>query len=205
MNFVSHRPWAGLLTTKLVYFFLKAASPKDIILKPVLAKHRRPVSPRYWVGTGYQRQLLGSYAIFGQASYRLTDALRFTAGGRLTYDTIDMLYHSEANGSVMQLIPASPVMTANRNNTNFSWRGTLQYDLTRDWMIYATAARGYKGPGFSQYTSTYVRPEISDHIELGSKSQFSITNLRSTHRYSRPNSVTSRRKCLIPQRSRPLS
>ena len=165
-------PVGGAFDYQVGLFFLKGRVSQGYHLEASLGQTPPPGFTTILGGTGYQRQLLGSYAIFGQASYRLTDALRFTAGGRLTYDTVDMLYHSEENGSVIQLIPASPVMTANRNNTNFSWRGTLQYDLNRDWMIYATAARGYKGPGFSQYSLTYVRPEISDHIEFGSKSQF---------------------------------
>lgn len=39
-------------------------------------------------------------------------------------------------------------------------------------MLYGTAAQGYKGPGFSQFSTKYVRPEISTHFEIGAKTQF---------------------------------
>jgi iron complex outermembrane receptor protein len=123
-------------------------------------------------GDAQQRQKLGSYAAFGQGTYRLTDALRVILGGRLTYDEITMRYSATANGAVSPLRPVTSEQSAKLHNTNLSWRGILQYDVDRDVMLYATAAKGYKGPGFTEYTLQSVRPEISTHFEIGAKTQF---------------------------------
>jgi len=76
-----------------------------------------------------------------------------------------------------------PAIHQSTSNDNFSWRATLQDDLTPDFMAYATVARGYKGPGFSALTITAsnivnnqvdqrIRPEIPTSYEIGFKSQF---------------------------------
>ena len=123
-------------------------------------------------GDGYQHQILNSLAVFGQGTYRLTDALRVIAGARLTYDEVEMRFSATTNGAAIPLFPTAPDTKIKRNNTNVSWRGIVQYDVTDDVMLYGTAASGYKGPGFSQFSAIYVRPEISTHFEIGAKTQF---------------------------------
>ncbi|MFK4792453.1 TonB-dependent receptor [Sphingobium sp. ZW T5_29] len=119
-----------------------------------------------------QVQNLRSYAGFGQVTGKMTEKLRLIGGARLTYDEVDIQYSSDGLGAPIQIIPVADTPIVERHNTDFSWRGTLQYDVSRDNMVYATASRGYKGPGFAQFSTIYVRPEISRHYELGLKSQF---------------------------------
>ena len=77
------------------------------------------------------------------------------------------------------------VLNANAHiDDNFtSWRGGLQYQITPDVMAYATASRGYKGPGVIFNVGTapadiaasnggVVKPEIATSYELGVKSQW---------------------------------
>jgi iron complex outermembrane receptor protein len=75
-----------------------------------------------------------------------------------------------------------PAIDQKISNDNFSWRVTLQQDFTPDIMAYVTAARGYKGPGFSALTITAsnivnnqadqrIRPEIPTSFELGIKTE----------------------------------
>jgi iron complex outermembrane receptor protein len=142
----------------------------------VAASGGMPIPPGFNTflgGDAQQRQKLGSYAAFGQGTYRLTDALRVVVGGRVTFDEIKMRYSAASNGAV---VPLRPVTTSEqvgkRDHTNLSWRGILQYDASSDVMLYATAAKGYKGPGFTEYTTQSVDPEISTHFEVGAKTQF---------------------------------
>lgn len=123
-------------------------------------------------GDGFQHQKLTSLAGFGQVTYHLTDAFRAIGGARLTYDEVEMNIRATANGGAIPLFPPVADTTVTRHNTNVSWRGILQYDVNHDVMLYGTAARGYKGPGFSQFSTGYVRPEISTHFEVGAKTQF---------------------------------
>lgn len=68
------------------------------------------------------------------------------------------------------------------NAENFSFRGSVKYEILSDIMVYATYARGYKGPGFSGLSITpslilngaddqRVAPEIPHSIEVGAKGQ----------------------------------
>jgi iron complex outermembrane receptor protein len=141
----------------------------------VAASGGMPIPPGFNTflgGDAQQRQKLGSYAAFGQGTYRLTDALRVIVGGRLTFDEIIMRYSAASNGAVSPIRPVTAEQSARREATNLSWRGIVQYDVDSDVMLYATAARGYKGPGFTEYTVQSVRPEISTHFEVGAKTQF---------------------------------
>lgn len=120
----------------------------------------------------FYRQKLGSYAAYGQASYELAPGLKLTAGGRVTHDTIDMFFRTTAGGGVIPLLPVAAPPAQTESETNLSGRASLQYEISPRWMIFGTAARGYKGPGYSQYSLSYVKPEIPTHFEIGSKTQF---------------------------------
>jgi outer membrane receptor protein involved in Fe transport len=64
-------------------------------------------------------------------------------------------------------------------HTNLSWRGIVQYDVNPDMMIYGTAARGYKGPGFSEFSVRYVRARKSPPIsKRAPRRSSSIASLR---------------------------
>ena len=78
-----------------------------------------------------------------------------------------------------------PAFKQTTDADNISWRATVQNQFTRDIMAYFTAARGYKGPGFSALSLSpallristaaadqRVRPEIPMTYEVGLKSSF---------------------------------
>ena len=134
----------------------------------------QPVPPGFTTflgGDGLYRQRQSNYALYGQGTYELTPGLKLTAGARVTHDKINMLYRSTGGGGVISLIPVGSPPAESRKETNLSWRASLQYDVDPNVMVYGTAARGYKGPGFAQYSLFYVRPEIPTHFEVGSKIQ----------------------------------
>lgn len=165
-------PTGGRFDYQAGLYLLKARVQESSLLAATLGM---PVPPGFTTILGsdsFWRQQLGSYAVYGQGTYRLTDSLKLTAGARLTHETINMRFENTAGGGVLSLLPVAAEDEQSRKETNFSWRTTLQYDFDDDWMIYGTAARGYKGPGYAQYSFSYVRPEISTHFEIGSKAQF---------------------------------
>ncbi len=110
---------------------------------------------------------LKSAALFGQATLRVTDKWRWIAGVRATRDDIGMSSTSFLgvstnlapilsivapplaplfNSATSSLIPLNQPLNGADSVKNISWRGGMQYDITRRLMVYATASRGYKGP-----------------------------------------------------------
>ena len=119
-----------------------------------------------------------SYAVFGQASVPLTDALKLTAGGRYTHDRKS--FDGEQNvffGNVAVPVPIAP---DKRSWNNFSPKVTLDYK-TGDTMLYASYSRGYKVGAYNAYVPANpgpVEPETMDAFEIGNKSDFLNGKLR---------------------------
>lgn len=77
-----------------------------------------------------------SWALFGQATYQLTDALRLTGGLRWTSDDKDLT-------DIVSPIPFAKVSVSDEQ---VSWDASLFYDVSSDVSLYARAARGFRGP-----------------------------------------------------------
>ena len=122
-------------------------------------------------------------ALYGQATYNLTDALRLTGGVRYTNDrvTYDLSRNYSATPPAGVAVPGigGPFASSGAvNDSGPSAKVGLQYDLTHDVMAYATYSRGYKGPAFNVFynqsaaNTAPINPETSDSYEVGIKSQF---------------------------------
>jgi iron complex outermembrane receptor protein len=127
-----------------------------------------------------------NYAVFGQATYSLTETLRLVAGGRYTYDRRTL-----SDGQVSSLFPSlgclNPqqasclIETLDGQKTFYkpTWKAGLEYDLTPINMLYVTASTGFKAGGFSEaavsttgdQASSY-EPEKLTAYELGSRNRF---------------------------------
>lgn len=118
-----------------------------------------------------------SYAVFGQATFHVTDKLSLIFGGR---ETRDILSASTLN----YVIPAhginlpgfsTPGLSAGKVDTdNFSYRVGAQYKLSADDLLYLTYSRGYKGAAVNNLAPgttgpTVVNPEIPEDLEVGYK------------------------------------
>jgi iron complex outermembrane receptor protein len=118
-----------------------------------------------------------SAAAFAQVNYHPSSSLTISAGARLTYDNLEFAYYLD-NTPGFRILPGSVIINFNQktDHTNLSYRIGATYSLSPDVMVYASVARGYKGPGFSGYTITSltsderVRPEIPTAYEVGIKS-----------------------------------
>ena len=129
-----------------------------------------------------------SNAVFGQATYDVTDKFSLTAGGRYTWD------HKVATATTcieiaLPLTCTFPLQTANPlvnqfpdQSANFhapTWTLAAQYQFTPDSMLYTTYRRGYKSGGFNSGAGSATsfgefKPEFLTDIEIGSKNNWTI-------------------------------
>lgn len=121
---------------------------------------------------------LASYAVFGEAYYKLTDELKLTLGLRYTID------RKQANpftpglflpGAGLGPLPEqSVVFKEPTGRVNLEW--TPKVPFTDKTMAYVSYARGYKGGGFNPpqsagqhlFPDNYA-PEFIDAFEVGTK------------------------------------
>lgn len=124
-----------------------------------------------------------SYAGFGSVTWNATDALRLRVGGRLTRDDLrarrvayDLPGSLPGSSAIIGSVAGDTTETG--ATTNFSWKVTGEYDVTPDVMVYANAARGYKGPGLASSgiiapgVDPIIRPEKVWAFDLGIKTSF---------------------------------
>jgi iron complex outermembrane receptor protein len=119
-----------------------------------------------------QRSEIRSSAVFGEATWSLSERFKLVTGLRYTRDDV-------AGTLVVTPLPfpAIPLGTlppydGKVDGSGVSGRFGLQWDPSEDVMVYATYARGYKGPAIDGNTGTVreVEPEHVDSYELGIKS-----------------------------------
>lgn len=101
-----------------------------------------------------------SKALFGQATYKLTDRLSFTGGLRYTWDE-------------KKLDQSDPVTRSVKADfRRMTWLATAKYDFSDDWSAYGRIATGYKSGGFNARTGgPAFAPEKVMSYEIGMKSE----------------------------------
>jgi len=112
------------------------------------------------------------HAVYGQATYDLTDKLNFTLGARYTEDLRRQL--------------TTPLNTF--GNTDLSakfhattWNVSLQYQLNQGTMLYAASRRGYKSGGFNNVSlqaAQEFNPEFVTDVEVGEKTEFHFGDVK---------------------------
>ena len=140
-----------------------------------------------------------SAALFGQASWHVTDRLTLQSGIRINYDRKDGSYVSlvtNGDGQVVTFESTDPRVVAQRavlapqsfettfSDWNLSYDVTASYELADDILAYATYAKSFKSGGInlngvptdasgaSIIAAATVAPESVDHFEVGIKAQF---------------------------------
>lgn len=124
-----------------------------------------------------------SAAVFGQLTWHMFDKTRLSLGGRYNSDQI---HHKQTVDFIPGTAPEAPPGTVDEKTSDEggSYRVILERDIAEDAMVYASYARGYKGPGSNTLTSgptadsVFVDPEIPDSYEVGLKSQWLDNRLR---------------------------
>jgi len=127
--------------------------------------------PAVLYGERIQRSETESYAAYGQATYALNDQFKLIGGLRYTNDTTSgSLQVNPVPGylSYGTLLPYDGEVDAD----NVSGRVGLQYEPSRNLMLYATYSTGYKGPAIDSLNGVVKRvsPETVESYEAGVKS-----------------------------------
>ena len=133
--------------------------------------------------TAYMGTEFNNWALFGDGKINLTDDMRVLFGLRYTDDEVSYSHNRRSNdeygrrGVGVRPATENTDFTGKTSQDNVSGKLGFQWDATDDAMIYATAAQGYKGPGYNIYynfkangdDSAPISEETSDSIELGLK------------------------------------
>lgn len=134
-----------------------------------------------------QANITNSYAVFGEATYALTDRLNITGGVRYTNEKKE--YDFEAGGFIAPFGVGSTiselfVISVEERWDAVTWKGAIDYRFTDDLMVFATATRGFKSGGFQGQPGTEAsamtpfNPEFAIDYEIGVKSQLFDNRLR---------------------------
>ena len=133
--------------------------------------------------TAYMETEFNNWAVFGDGKVNISDDLRLLFGLRYTDDEVSYSHKRINNdqygrrGVGVRPATENTDFEGDTDETNVSGKLGVQWDLNEDAMIYATAAQGYKGPGFNIYynfkangdDAAPISEETSDSIELGYK------------------------------------
>ena len=164
---ISSAPGARFAWQAGAYYFKESSSVfVDIVFNPNSNTRR--------LGTQFQYPSITSTskALFAQASYGITDSLRFTAGGRYTWDEKvrvgTFVLHPAQTGAPNIIRIAQPAASESSKPT---WTVGLDYQVTPDNLLYAKVSTGYKVGGFNNAVSIYG-PETVTSYEIGSKNSF---------------------------------
>jgi iron complex outermembrane receptor protein len=112
-----------------------------------------------------------NYAAFGEVTYDITESVRGLAGGRYTYD--ELKYKFQRESAIWGTV--NPPFKDDNDDTNFSGKLTLEWDMLEDAMLYGSFTQGYKGQAYNVTFGTTpplesVDPEKSNSWEVGLKS-----------------------------------
>lgn len=140
-----------------------------------------------------------SLALFGQATWKLSDQFSIQPGVRLNYDKKKGHYQRRVfsgDGTPLLYGPTDAVTVARLgvfapqeispsfSDWNFSYDLTATYKPSRDLLFYATYAKTFKSGGINQngvptdasnnpiLAAATVKPESVQHFELGAKTEF---------------------------------
>ncbi|WP_420136861.1 TonB-dependent receptor [Sphingomonas sp.] len=116
-----------------------------------------------------------NYALFGQGTLNFTTKLRGIVGLRYTIDDLDVFHQRVTTLAGPGINPSFGPFQGDTSHQNVSGKVGLQYDIVPQSMVYATYARGYKGPAYNIFfnlTATgtnIIAPETADSYEIGLK------------------------------------
>lgn len=189
------------------YMDARASGQFDTVLGRGLVANPAIPIPNPTAGTGLTQLTSGSvdtssFALFGDASYDLTERLKLSAGARWTKDRKDaVVFKANYFGTlgsplIKPYVPILPppfnvpqILTNYANDRSFSEftpRVSASFAASDDVNLYAAYSRGFKSGGFDMRgdatatpdTVQGYDPEIVDSYELGMKGDFAEDRLR---------------------------
>jgi iron complex outermembrane receptor protein len=108
-----------------------------------------------------------SYAVFGEATYLLTDKWSATAGLRYTYEEVEITDEYAPTPTAFRDCNA---LECDLDFDNLSPRLIVKYEPSENWMLFASVSDGFKSGGFSVGAkSPSFDEETIRSMELGAK------------------------------------
>ncbi len=142
-----------------------------------------------WQGSFIQpKQTVDSKAVFGQATWNVSDEFRLTGGLRYTDDAKENIggrgWGWAYNPAVPQ-VPISPgtypspgtgfnVSTINDgeySHSQVTWLARTDFDVGKNGLLYASVSTGYKSGGLQDGGATFKHEELTNY-EIGGKFSF---------------------------------
>ena len=132
-----------------------------------------------WASWQNQLQLTThSYAVFGQAQYSLTNALRATVGVRHTRDRREWDIVSQNPHNLEKIDFTLPLISdADHHWSANTWRAGIEQDLSQGSLLYATVSTGFLAGNFKNGDMSYD-PQHVIAYEIGNKILHSNRKLR---------------------------
>ena len=96
-----------------------------------------------------------SKAIFAQASYKVTDQLTATLGGRYTWVTVGI---KQAPGNVFGVDPESDAAKQSKKLSAPSWTASLQYQIDRSNMVYFNQRGSFRSGNLNGTVAPFTDP-----------------------------------------------
>ena len=120
-----------------------------------------------------------SLAVFGEATFEITDNLAVVAGGRYTSDRKKVDYRAFSTTDAGAIpgfgFPGEVRASGGRTWDAFTPRFTIKFEPTEQINMYATYAKGFKSGGFvdNAYRDPTIplEPENAENYEIGAKSR----------------------------------
>lgn len=135
----------------------------------------------YLPGSDDQNNETTSMAIFGQATYDLTDKLSITAGARYTSEKKKL--DRTGTADLLGLVGAFDFETSKKWNDT-TLKASIEYQQTDDIFWYATYSEGFKSGGYQGLAPTEIAastpfdPEFAELLEAGIKSEWFDKKMR---------------------------
>lgn len=122
-----------------------------------------------------------SYALYGEGTYSLTEALELTVGLRYTHDKLEFNKafsnaYDDLPGTI--LFPLYAPFSQGNTSNNLSGRAIVNYKWTDDIRTYVSYSRGYRSGAYNGFAYVdasqvyFLKPEKLDSFEGGFKSRF---------------------------------
>ena len=150
-------------------------TPAPTVLTPCTTPGTTVTRP---TGTAVFGSTFKNFALFGQGTLNFTDRFRGIVGLRYTTDQLNVFLTRVTPLAGPGVQPSFGPFNGKTTNDNWSGKGGVQFDIVRQSTLYATYARGYKGPAFNIFynlTATgtnIIDPETADSYEVGLKNTF---------------------------------
>lgn len=117
-----------------------------------------------------------SYALFGQATFSVSDSLRLIGGLRYSEDKRDIDGIRTSNAPVPGTNPL--LIRGSSRSDSLNYKAGFEFDFASDSMIYGNYSTGYKAGGVSAAVAPAYEPERVKSVTFGMRNRFFDNNVQ---------------------------